>query len=153
MRWNPVLGGDTYRRIDDRGLTGFKHQLEAGHLDVTVRATQGKDIDAACGQLWTSSPSSTRCGPPRCTNVGSQRSRCSPCRRIRCRPPMPNGSRACCAFARTPGCSGDVAEPALEQGAFTVVSAEPHGTGQLGSRLVVPPQPQEQLTADAGEQM
>lgn len=52
MRWNPVVGGDAFRRIDDRGLTGFKRQLEAGGLDVTVRDTQGKDIDAACGQLW-----------------------------------------------------------------------------------------------------
>lgn len=52
MRWNPVLGGDTYRRIDDRGLTSFKRRLEAGGLDVTVRDTQGGDIDAACGQLW-----------------------------------------------------------------------------------------------------
>jgi 23S rRNA (adenine2503-C2)-methyltransferase len=52
MRWNPVLGGDTYRRVDDRGLTSFKRRLENGHLDVTVRDTQGRDIDAACGQLW-----------------------------------------------------------------------------------------------------
>jgi 23S rRNA (adenine2503-C2)-methyltransferase len=52
MRWNPVLGGDTYRRIDDRGLTHFRRQLQRGGLDVTVRDTQGKDIDAACGQLW-----------------------------------------------------------------------------------------------------
>jgi 23S rRNA (adenine2503-C2)-methyltransferase len=52
MRWNPVLGGDTYRRIDDEGLTAFKRKLETGRLDVTVRDTQGQDIDAACGQLW-----------------------------------------------------------------------------------------------------
>lgn len=52
MRWNPVLGGDTYRRIDDQGLIAFKRQLESGRLDVTVRDTQGQDIDAACGQLW-----------------------------------------------------------------------------------------------------
>lgn len=52
MRWNPVLGGDTYRRIDDVGLGQFKARLESGGLDVTVRDTQGRDIDAACGQLW-----------------------------------------------------------------------------------------------------
>ncbi len=52
MRWNPVIGGTAYRRIDDRGLAAFKHRLEDGKLDVTVRDTQGQDIDAACGQLW-----------------------------------------------------------------------------------------------------
>lgn len=52
MRWSPVLGGDTYQRVDDHGLTGFRRRLEAGDLDVTVRDTQGRDIDAACGQLW-----------------------------------------------------------------------------------------------------
>jgi 23S rRNA (adenine2503-C2)-methyltransferase len=52
MRWNPILGGNTYGRIDDRGLTDFKRQLEHGGLDVTVRDTQGLDVDAACGQLW-----------------------------------------------------------------------------------------------------
>ncbi len=51
MRWNPVLGGDRFRRIDDRGLTAFKKRLVSGGLNVTVRDTQGKDIDAACGQL------------------------------------------------------------------------------------------------------
>ncbi|MCC5947841.1 MAG: 23S rRNA (adenine(2503)-C(2))-methyltransferase RlmN [Nitriliruptoraceae bacterium] len=52
MRWNPVLGGDTYQRVDDRSLARFRAALHHGGLDVTVRDTQGKDIDAACGQLW-----------------------------------------------------------------------------------------------------
>jgi 23S rRNA (adenine2503-C2)-methyltransferase len=52
MRWNPVLGGDRYCRVDDAGLSAFKRRLERGGLDATVRDTQGKDIDAACGQLW-----------------------------------------------------------------------------------------------------
>jgi 23S rRNA (adenine2503-C2)-methyltransferase len=52
MRWNPVLGGDQFRRVSDRQLTRFKGRLERGGLDVVVRDTQGKDIDAACGQLW-----------------------------------------------------------------------------------------------------
>jgi 23S rRNA (adenine2503-C2)-methyltransferase len=52
MRWNPVLGGDAYRRIDDRGLGRFKRRLERAGVDTVVRDTQGKDIDAACGQLW-----------------------------------------------------------------------------------------------------
>jgi 23S rRNA (adenine2503-C2)-methyltransferase len=60
MRWNPVLGGDTYQRVDDDGLTTFKRRLEQGHLDVTVRDTQGKDIDAACGQLWLRNVEPTR---------------------------------------------------------------------------------------------
>lgn len=52
MRWNPVLGGATYRRVDDRRLTSFKHHLERHHVPTVVRDTQGRDIDAACGQLW-----------------------------------------------------------------------------------------------------
>jgi 23S rRNA (adenine2503-C2)-methyltransferase len=52
MRWNPVLGGDAYRRIDDQGLGRFKRRLERAGIDTVVRDTQGKDIDAACGQLW-----------------------------------------------------------------------------------------------------
>ncbi len=52
MRWNPVEGGDRFARIDDRGLAAFRRHLERGGLDVTVRDTQGRDIEAACGQLW-----------------------------------------------------------------------------------------------------
>jgi 23S rRNA (adenine2503-C2)-methyltransferase len=52
MRWNPVLGGEMFQRVDDRRLTDFKHRLERGRLPTVVRDTQGKDIDAACGQLW-----------------------------------------------------------------------------------------------------
>ena len=52
MRWNPVLGGDQYQRIGDGALTAFKRRLERGGIDATVRDTQGRDIDAACGQLW-----------------------------------------------------------------------------------------------------
>jgi 23S rRNA (adenine2503-C2)-methyltransferase len=52
MRWNPVLGGDRFRRVDDQRLGWFARRLERGGLAVTVRDTQGRDIDAACGQLW-----------------------------------------------------------------------------------------------------
>lgn len=52
MRWNPVLGGPRYQRISDRGLARFRGRLRASGLAVTVRDTQGRDIDAACGQLW-----------------------------------------------------------------------------------------------------
>ncbi len=52
MRWNPVLGGDQFRRVDDHRLMTFKHQLEHARIPTVVRDTQGKDIDAACGQLW-----------------------------------------------------------------------------------------------------
>jgi 23S rRNA (adenine2503-C2)-methyltransferase len=52
MRWNPVLGGPTYQRVDDARLGRFKGRLERTGLDVVVRDTQGHDIDAACGQLW-----------------------------------------------------------------------------------------------------
>jgi len=52
MRWNPVLGGPRYQRVDDRGLADFKQRLVAGGVPTVVRDTQGRDIDAACGQLW-----------------------------------------------------------------------------------------------------
>jgi 23S rRNA (adenine2503-C2)-methyltransferase len=51
MRWNPVLEGGPFQRVSDRGLTSFKQRLERAHLPTVVRDTQGKDIDAACGQL------------------------------------------------------------------------------------------------------
>lgn len=52
MRWNPVLGGPTFRRVDDRRLTSFKQRLVRHEVPTVVRDTQGRDIDAACGQLW-----------------------------------------------------------------------------------------------------
>lgn len=62
MRWNPVLGGPTYRRVDDRRLTRFKHRLERQHVPTVVRDTQGRDIDAACGQLWLRELTPVRAG-------------------------------------------------------------------------------------------
>lgn len=52
MRWNPVLGGDAFRRVDDRRLTTFKERLARAGVPTVVRDTQGQDIEAACGQLW-----------------------------------------------------------------------------------------------------
>lgn len=52
MRWNPVLGGPVYERIDDAGLSRFKRALNRASIPTVVRDTQGRDIDAACGQLW-----------------------------------------------------------------------------------------------------
>ncbi|MGO9956465.1 MAG: 23S rRNA (adenine(2503)-C(2))-methyltransferase RlmN [Solirubrobacteraceae bacterium] len=52
MRWNPVEGGDVYQRIDDRGLSRFRARLVSGGVPAVVRDTQGRDIEAACGQLW-----------------------------------------------------------------------------------------------------
>ena len=65
MRWNPVLGGAVYRRIDDAGLTRFKRRLERHGVPTVVRDTQGRDIDAACGQLWLRDvyPASVSAGP------------------------------------------------------------------------------------------
>jgi 23S rRNA (adenine2503-C2)-methyltransferase len=52
MRWNPVEGGGTFERVDDRELSRFRrHLLDAG-VPAVVRDTQGRDIEAACGQLW-----------------------------------------------------------------------------------------------------
>ncbi|MFA9433013.1 23S rRNA (adenine(2503)-C(2))-methyltransferase RlmN [Egicoccus sp. AB-alg2] len=52
MRWNPVLGGPRYARVDDHGLAWFKRHLVTAGVPTVVRDTQGRDIDAACGQLW-----------------------------------------------------------------------------------------------------
>lgn len=56
MRWNPVDGVE-FARVDDRTLSGFKQRLERRGVPAVVRDTQGRDIDAACGQLWLRSES------------------------------------------------------------------------------------------------
>lgn len=51
MRWNPV-DGIALGRTDDRTLGLFRAGLERAGIPVVVRDTQGRDITAACGQLW-----------------------------------------------------------------------------------------------------
>jgi len=51
MRWNPV-DGVALGRTDDRTLAAFRLGLERAGVPVVVRDTQGRDITAACGQLW-----------------------------------------------------------------------------------------------------
>lgn len=51
MRWNPVEGV-ALERTDDRRLTSFRDVLARAQIPVVVRDTQGRDISAACGQLW-----------------------------------------------------------------------------------------------------
>lgn len=51
MRWNPV-DGIRLQRTDDRTLALFRVGLERANVPVVVRDTQGRDITAACGQLW-----------------------------------------------------------------------------------------------------
>lgn len=48
--FNPV-DGTPYAAPDRRAISGFKEQLEARGLNVTVRDTRGREADAACGQL------------------------------------------------------------------------------------------------------
>lgn len=52
LRWNPLEGGDRFARVSDRTLTWFRDGLDAAGVAATVRDTQGRDVDAACGQLW-----------------------------------------------------------------------------------------------------
>jgi 23S rRNA (adenine2503-C2)-methyltransferase len=47
--YNPT--GSPYRASSRKAIAAFKAQLERHGLDVTVRLTRGRDIDAACGQL------------------------------------------------------------------------------------------------------
>lgn len=51
MRWNPVEG-IRLGRTDDRTLGAFRERLARAGIPVVVRDTQGRDITAACGQLW-----------------------------------------------------------------------------------------------------
>lgn len=47
---NPVKE-KSYERSTDDALLAFKKQLEKNHINVTIRRSMGRDIDAACGQL------------------------------------------------------------------------------------------------------
>ena len=51
MRWNEV-DGLGFARIGDHRLMQFHRALERAGIPTVVRDTQGKKIDAACGQLW-----------------------------------------------------------------------------------------------------
>ncbi len=51
MRWNPV-DGIALDRTSDRSLGLFREVLDRAGVPVVVRDTQGRDISAACGQLW-----------------------------------------------------------------------------------------------------
>ncbi|MBK4217759.1 23S rRNA (adenine(2503)-C(2))-methyltransferase RlmN [Paracoccus caeni] len=51
MRWNPVEGV-ALQRTPDRALALFRNTLTQAGVPVVVRDTQGRDISAACGQLW-----------------------------------------------------------------------------------------------------
>lgn len=51
MRWNPV-DGVALERTPDATLAAFRYGLERAGVPVVVRDTQGRDITAACGQLW-----------------------------------------------------------------------------------------------------
>lgn len=48
--WNEHEGAP-FRRPAARDVAAFAARLEAAGVDVTVRRTRGRDIDAACGQL------------------------------------------------------------------------------------------------------
>ncbi|WP_411036883.1 23S rRNA (adenine(2503)-C(2))-methyltransferase RlmN [Shinella sp. BYT-45] len=51
MRWNPVEG-IALDRTSDRSLGLFREVLDRAGVPVAVRDTQGRDVSAACGQLW-----------------------------------------------------------------------------------------------------
>lgn len=51
MRWNPV-DGIALDRTSDQSLGLFREVLNRARVPVVVRDTQGRDISAACGQLW-----------------------------------------------------------------------------------------------------
>ena len=51
MRWNPVEG-ISLDRTPDHSLARFRRELARADVPVVVRDTRGRDISAACGQLW-----------------------------------------------------------------------------------------------------
>ena len=51
MRWNPV-DGIALKQTNDGNLALFRDTLDRADVPVVVRDTQGRDISAACGQLW-----------------------------------------------------------------------------------------------------
>ncbi|MTW18086.1 radical SAM protein [Rhodoplanes serenus] len=51
MRWNPVAG-IALPRTPDVSLALFRGRLSRAGVPAVVRDTQGRDIEAACGQLW-----------------------------------------------------------------------------------------------------
>lgn len=61
MRWNPVDGVDL-ERTPDRTLVRFRDTLARAGVPVVVRDTQGRDISAACGQLWLRDLTGVRLG-------------------------------------------------------------------------------------------
>jgi 23S rRNA (adenine2503-C2)-methyltransferase len=47
---NPIDERD-YRKSDQESVQLFKNILERNRINVTIRRSMGRDIDAACGQL------------------------------------------------------------------------------------------------------
>lgn len=50
IEYNPIAEAD-YTNTDSKRLDRFAHYLEAKGVNVHIRRSRGKDIDAACGQL------------------------------------------------------------------------------------------------------
>ncbi len=50
IEYNPIDGAE-FQKSDAERLNAFARHLSANAVDVTVRRSRGKDIDAACGQL------------------------------------------------------------------------------------------------------
>ena len=50
IEYNPIDGGDFTNTSQDK-LEAFKDYLVGKRLQVNIRRSRGKDIDAACGQL------------------------------------------------------------------------------------------------------
>ncbi len=50
IEYNPIEGGSFVNTSDDK-LEKFKNHLWKNNIQVNVRRSRGKDIDAACGQL------------------------------------------------------------------------------------------------------
>ena len=50
IEYNPIAGAE-FTKPDEEATKKFTDYLAAHHVNVRVRRSRGKDIDAACGQL------------------------------------------------------------------------------------------------------
>ncbi|MFT4204008.1 MAG: 23S rRNA (adenine(2503)-C(2))-methyltransferase RlmN [Chitinophagaceae bacterium] len=51
IEYNPIDNNDRFAKPDEETLNNFVKYLEKNKVNVRVRRSRGKDIDAACGQL------------------------------------------------------------------------------------------------------
>ncbi|MBL8842722.1 MAG: radical SAM protein [Planctomycetes bacterium] len=70
IRWNPVAGMPFTPTSFERAVE-LREQVKAHGILATIRASTGRDVDAACGQLRRRSTISTLATPPRTSSTAT----------------------------------------------------------------------------------